>query len=58
MTKEPSTLAERHGRYSLRPARTADLDNLIELLLALQDRIEASNPDLWRMKPDGSAPEQ
>jgi GNAT superfamily N-acetyltransferase len=28
------------------------LDRLIELLLALQDRIEASNPDLWRMKPE------
>ena len=51
MTIEPGTRTERHGSYSLRPAQPADLDGLIELLLALQDRIEASNPDLWRMKP-------
>ena len=52
MTPDASMLTDRHGRYSLRPAQTADLDSLIELLLALQDRIEASNPDLWRMKPE------
>lgn len=52
MTQEHGTLTERHGQYSLRPARADDLDRLIELLLALQDRIEASNPDLWRMKPE------
>ena len=52
MTQEPATYVERCGRYSLRPAREADLDSLIELLLALQDQIEASNPDLWRMKPE------
>jgi GNAT superfamily N-acetyltransferase len=52
MTQEPGTRTERYGRYSLRPAQAADLDSLIELFLALQDRIEASNPDLWRMKPD------
>ena len=51
MTQEPDSLTERHGRYSLRPAQEADLDSLIELLLALQDQIETSNPDLWRMKP-------
>ena len=51
MTQVASTLTERHGQYSLRPAQAADLDSLMELLLALQDRIEASNPDLWRMKP-------
>ncbi len=52
MTQEQGTLAERHRQYSLRPARAADLDSLIELLLALQDRIEASNLDLWRMKSE------
>jgi GNAT superfamily N-acetyltransferase len=52
VTQEPSTRTERHGRYSLRPAQAADLDSLIELLLALQDQIETSNPDLWRMNPD------
>ena len=50
MTHEPGTLTERHGQYSLRRAQAADLDSLIELLLELQDHIEASNPDLWRMK--------
>ena len=52
MTQEPGTLTERHGPYSLRPAQAADLDSLVELLLALQERIEASNPDLWRMVPE------
>ena len=52
MTIEPGTRTERHGSYSLRPAQPADLDGLIELLLALQDQIETSNPDLWRMKPE------
>ena len=52
MTQEPGTLTARHDPYSLRPAQAADLDSLIELLLALQDQIETSNPDLWRMKPD------
>jgi GNAT superfamily N-acetyltransferase len=52
VTQVPGTLTERHGQYWLRPARAADLDSLTELLLALQDRIEASNPDLWRMKPE------
>jgi ribosomal protein S18 acetylase RimI-like enzyme len=42
----------RHGSYTLRPARAADLERLVELLLALQDQIERSNPGLWRMKPD------
>lgn len=51
-TPEPAVRTERHGPYTLRPARAADLDRLIELLLALQDQVERSNPDLWRMKPD------
>ena len=52
MTQQRGILTERHGRYVLRPAQAADLDRLIELLLALQDQIEASNPDLWRMVPE------
>ena len=52
MTQDPGRLTERRGQYWLRPAQAADLDSLIELLLALQDRIEASNPELWRMKPE------
>jgi GNAT superfamily N-acetyltransferase len=35
--------------YTIRRAHTKDLDRLVELLLALQDHIEASNPDLWKM---------
>jgi GNAT superfamily N-acetyltransferase len=35
----------------IRPARPADLERLLELHLALQDHIEAANPDLWRMTP-------
>jgi ribosomal protein S18 acetylase RimI-like enzyme len=38
--------------YSIRPARSDDLDRLVELMLALQDHLEASNPDLWRMKAE------
>jgi GNAT superfamily N-acetyltransferase len=35
--------------YTVRPAVHEDLDRVTELLLALQDHLEASNPDLWRM---------
>jgi GNAT superfamily N-acetyltransferase len=35
--------------YTLRPAHRQDLDHLEALLLALQDHLEAANPDLWRM---------
>jgi len=52
MTDEREFRTERHGPYTLRPARAADLERLVELLLALQDQIERSNPGLWRMKPD------
>ncbi len=38
--------------YTIRPAQEADLDCLVELMLALQDHLEAANPDLWRMKPE------
>ena len=36
--------------YVIRPAKRSDLDRLVELLLALQDHLEASNLELWRMK--------
>ncbi len=49
--QEPVTGTERYGRYRLRPAQAADLDRLLELMLVLQDQVEGSNPDLWRMKP-------
>ncbi len=35
--------------YTIRPAQRSDLDRLAALQLALQDHLEASNPDLWRM---------
>jgi GNAT superfamily N-acetyltransferase len=35
--------------YTLRPARSEDLDRLEALLLALQDHLEAANPNLWQM---------
>jgi GNAT superfamily N-acetyltransferase len=38
--------------YSIRPAETADLDQMATLSLALQDHLEAFNPDLWRMTPE------
>jgi GNAT superfamily N-acetyltransferase len=37
-------------RYTIGPAQRDHLDALVELLLALQDHIEASNADLWRMR--------
>jgi GNAT superfamily N-acetyltransferase len=40
------------SRYTIRRAEWADLDQLVGLLLGLQDHIEASNPDLWRMRPE------
>lgn len=42
----------RDAAYVIRPAQRSDLDRLVELLLALQDHVEAANPDLWRMKPE------
>jgi GNAT superfamily N-acetyltransferase len=36
--------------YTIRTAQRADLDRLVELLLALQDHIESSNPYLWRLR--------
>jgi GNAT superfamily N-acetyltransferase len=38
--------------YTIRSAQVTDLDGLVELVLALQDHIEGSNPELWRMKPE------
>jgi len=52
VTHEHGIRTERHGPYTLRPARAADLEQLVDLLLALQDHIESSNADLWRMKRD------
>jgi GNAT superfamily N-acetyltransferase len=39
--------------YIIRPARAADLNQLEELLLALQDHVEGANTALWRMRPEG-----
>ncbi len=38
--------------YTIRLARREDLDRLEPLLLALQDHLEAANPDLWQMKEE------
>jgi ribosomal protein S18 acetylase RimI-like enzyme len=38
--------------YAIRPAQASDLDRVVELLLALQDHLEAANANLWRMKPE------
>jgi L-amino acid N-acyltransferase YncA len=46
----PNDSWDNAGAYAIRPAREADLVRLVELLLILQDHIEASNADLWRMK--------
>jgi ribosomal protein S18 acetylase RimI-like enzyme len=35
--------------YTVRRARPSDLDALLRLHLLLEDHLEASNPDLWRM---------
>ena len=40
------------GSYMIRPAQASDLGRLAELLLALQDHLEAANANLWRMKPE------
>jgi GNAT superfamily N-acetyltransferase len=37
------------SKYTIRPAREADLDRVAELLLALQDYLETCNRDLWQM---------
>jgi GNAT superfamily N-acetyltransferase len=38
--------------YTVRLARKEDLDCLETLLLALQDHLEATNPNLWQMKKE------
>jgi GNAT superfamily N-acetyltransferase len=43
---------DRESPYTVRPARASDLDRLAGLLQALQDHLEASNPHLWRLKPE------
>jgi GNAT superfamily N-acetyltransferase len=37
------------SKYTIRPARAGDLERMTELALALQDHLEACNPDLWQM---------
>ncbi len=39
--------------YTVRRAERGDLPRLADLMLALQDHLEASNPSLWRMAPSG-----
>jgi ribosomal protein S18 acetylase RimI-like enzyme len=39
--------------YTIRRADQADLKRLEDLMSALQDHLEASNPSLWRMTPQG-----
>ena len=46
------TLASRLQAYHIRPACVADLDRVAQLQLGLQDHLETSNPDVWRMKPE------
>jgi GNAT superfamily N-acetyltransferase len=43
---------ERYGSYTIRPARTSDQDRLVQLLLALQNHVEAANPELWQMRSE------
>lgn len=43
---------KRTGPYTIRPANASDLDRLADLLRALQDHLEASNPHLWRLKSE------
>lgn len=38
--------------YTIRRARADDVDRLAELVLALQDHLEASNPGVWQMTDD------
>lgn len=39
-------------QYTLRPALTTDLRQLVALYLELQDHLQTSNPDLWHMTPE------
>lgn len=43
-----------HGEssYTIRRAAKTDLDRLVVLQLALQDHLEASSSDLWRLSPE------
>lgn len=42
-----------HPSYLIRPAQPQDLDRLHDLLLGLQDHLEASNTRIWRMTDGG-----
>mgnify|MGYP000458395758 FL=1 len=46
---------DRIAGYTIRPAVHEDLGRVAELLLALQDHLEASNPHLWRMDDEARA---
>ena len=49
----PGTEIDRvQNPYTVRKAQTSDLDRLAGLLQALQDHLETSNSDLWRLKPE------
>ena len=44
--------AKHESPYTIRQAQAPDLERLTDLLQALQDHLEASNADLWRLKPE------
>ena len=48
-------ISRMNADYTIRPAQPADLDRLVTLQLALQDHLEASNPNLWRMSDQARA---
>lgn len=53
--EDQSTYADRNHGYTIRPAQADDVDRLVELLLGLQNHLEASNPDVWRIDPQARA---
>lgn len=52
---QPSGSRRPDTSYTIRTAQASDLDPVYELVLALQDHLEAANPDLWRMNPEARA---
>ena len=42
---------EEEMNYRIREARPEDLDRLVALGVVLQQHLEASNPELWRIRP-------
>jgi GNAT superfamily N-acetyltransferase len=50
MTSHPSpSVLSPAPEYRIRAAQHADADRLVDLLRALQDHVEASNPEIWQM---------